>query len=36
MEVVINGAENAGIAPVVLEHDDRWEREVSFMLEEGR
>lgn len=32
---MINGAENAGIAPVVLEHDDRWEREVSFMLERG-
>ncbi len=30
---MINGAENTGIAPVVLEHDNRWEGEVSFMLE---
>ncbi len=30
---MINGAENTGIAQVVLEHDDRWEGEVGFMLE---
>jgi len=35
LEVRINGARNNELGPIVLEHDEKWEREISFVPEKA-